>query len=73
MTYYLRGNKAMMNYEKVKSMNFEEMAELFRNLELCADEQIQGFSPDCSHCPHQGLDGCPLNYSRNWLQSEVKE
>ena len=64
----------MMTYfEKIKSMNFNEMAKLFKNLELCAEEQIQGFSPDCSYCQYYGLDYCPFIDSRNWLESEVEE
>lgn len=63
----------MIYFEKIKSMNFEEMAKFFRNLELCATEQIAGFSPNCSRCPYGSLDGCPTTDSIKWLESEVEE
>lgn len=65
----------MTNFEKIKNMSVEEMAEFFENLNVCVDDSIQGFSPDCSICSynHNSSKSCPFSYPTEWLESEVEE
>lgn len=48
------------------------MAKFFENLNVCIDDSIQGFSPDCSICSYNHNSGksCPLPYPTEWLESE---
>lgn len=53
------------NYEKIKNMTVEEMAEFFSECIMCDD------CPVCTFCDEEMVtgDGCPKIF-RQWLQTE---
>lgn len=58
----------MTNYERIKYMSVEEMANLFEEISICCLVQ------DCNSCPiHEPLSYCTEEYIKIWLESEVEE
>ncbi len=51
----------MTNYEKIKSMSIEELADLLESFNAC------------TRCRHRGNDCFPVMDLLQWLESEVKE
>lgn len=66
VTYYLKWNKAMTNYERIKNMSIEEMADYFNEIF------------DCRNCPNdmflcEGNGYVCTKYIKQWLESEVEK
>lgn len=55
----------MTNYERIKSMNVDEVAEFLSSItEYCCNE-------DCDTCPLRN-NICDRKGAKNWLNSEVE-
>ena len=56
----------MTNFEKIKAMGVEEMAEAMREELTC------GYCPAFDNCKHTALANCKSKI-QEWLESEVEE
>lgn len=63
----------MTNYERIKNMTVEEMADLF--LGLCEKDDSLSSCEKCPLCNDCGIDygGSPNHRWEAWLKSEVEE
>lgn len=59
------------NYERIKAMSVEEMAEFINRLKMniCEEAFIAG---GCDGCTIKGLCDIPKSKTKQWLESEVE-
>ncbi len=57
----------MTNYERIKTMSIEDMANLFAEISICCILQ------NCNSCPINDAQFCCTEYIKIWLESEVEE
>lgn len=62
----------MNNFEKIKSMDIDEMAE-FINRVKTAYCQYKERNFNCIGCSIRELCDLPMSKTRSWLKSEVRE
>lgn len=59
----------MNNFEKIKSMDIDEMAEWFKNIDAVCDMDIH-----CENCVNSDWCGIETKEDfKKWLESEVSE
>ena len=63
--------KMLTNYERIKNMSIEEMAEFINRLKMnfCEDSFIAG---GCNGCTIEGLCDLPKSKTMQYLEDEVK-
>lgn len=61
----------MTNFEKIKQMSVEEIAELLDNISESCYDKGYGFS-NCGNCPLSILPSCASTGIKDWLESEVE-
>lgn len=62
----------MTNYERIKEMSIEEMAEFLEFIFECSFDQGRGFG-DCTFCEYTKGKGCPCNDPQKWLKRKVRK
>lgn len=60
----------MTNYERIKAMSVEEMAEMLFEIGNCCRENGYGYMTSCSRCPLHGTLDCEINGIKTWLERE---
>lgn len=62
----------MNNFEKIKAMDIDEMAEFINRLKMnfCEDAFVAG---GCNGCTIKKLCDLPKSKTKQWLESEVRE
>lgn len=57
----------MTNYERIKAMNIDEMAEFIKRLKMniCEGAFIAG---GCTGCAIEGLCNLPISETKQWLE-----
>lgn len=58
--------KKLTNFEKIKAMTVEEMADFISTITSCDD-------CSCDYCQYHIEDNCPKLYTVDWLNQEVEE